>query len=188
MKQFLFFILSLLSISTTAQEFIINTKASQATWTGYGEVGGFKQEGSIELESGKIIFTKEEITGGFIEFSARSISHENIDLQNHLRAKDFFNVKKHPTMRFDIKEIIGNTVSGMLTIRGISHNESFEFTGTKSTGSFSVIGKAIIDRTKYDIKYNSSSYFQDLGNYAIKNEFDLTFRLMFLQEKENYNK
>ncbi len=36
-----------------------------------------------------------------------------------------------------------------------------------------------LDRTKFDIKYNSSSYFQDLGNYAIKNDFDLEYELFF---------
>jgi len=40
-------------------------------------------------------------------------------------------------------------------------------------------GKMTIDRTLYNIKYNSSSYFQDLGNYAIKNEFELKFELIF---------
>lgn len=36
-----------------------------------------------------------------------------------------------------------------------------------------------IDRTKFDIKYGSASFFDDLKDRAIYDEFDLTVKLSF---------
>ena len=66
-----------------------------------------------------------------------------------------------------------------LTIRGITKTVSFDVENKEDQGVFTAVGMISIDRTKFDIKYNSSSFFQDLGNYAIKNEFDLRFELVF---------
>ena len=39
-------------------------------------------------------------------------------------------------------------------------------------------GKITIYRTIFGVQYNSKSFFEDLGDQAIKNEFDLNFVLM----------
>ncbi|MDD5151626.1 MAG: YceI family protein, partial [Flavobacterium sp.] len=36
-----------------------------------------------------------------------------------------------------------------------------------------------IDRTKYDIKYGSKSFFESIGDKAIYDNFDLTVSLVF---------
>ena len=37
----------------------------------------------------------------------------------------------------------------------------------------------VVDRTKYDIKYGSGSFFDNLGDKAISDNFDLTVSLQF---------
>ena len=43
----------------------------------------------------------------------------------------------------------------------------------------SAIADLKIDRTKYDIKYGSASFFDDLKDRAIYDEFDLNVNLSF---------
>ena len=70
-------------------------------------------------------------------------------------------------------------VKGKITIRGITKDITCPVKLEKSESKIVASGKLVVDRTKFDIKYNSSSYFQDLGSYAIKNDFLLTFELTF---------
>lgn len=167
------------TITIHAQEFRLNAEKSTAKWTGYGELGGFKQEGSIDLKSGQLSVEEGRIQEGIIIYDAKSIDHENKELRKHLRARDFFFVKKYPEISFEITSIYKDKVFGKLSIRDITLEETFTFAKIEKEAILIFEGRARIDRTKYDIKYNSSSYFQDLGNYAIKNEFDLNFRLVF---------
>ena len=182
-KYIILTILFLSSVAINAQEYTLDIEKSNAIWTGYGEIGGFLQTGSIDLMESKISIVNNMVVTGKIIFDAKSIQHENKDLQKHLRAKDFFYVKKHSQITFEIKSVDGNIVKGLLTIRGITNEENLEFSMIKNKDRLTFQGKASIDRTKYDIKYNSSSYFQDLGNYAIKNDFDLEFELVFKPNK-----
>ena len=66
-------------------------------------------------------------------------------------------------------------ISGDLTIKGITNkvliHSYIDF--DKNTS----IGELIIDRTKWGIKYGSSSFFDDLGDRAIYNDFILNFHL-----------
>ncbi len=41
------------------------------------------------------------------------------------------------------------------------------------------MAKLTIDRTKYDIRYRSDSFFDNLGDIAINNDFDLNIKLKF---------
>jgi hypothetical protein len=57
---------------------------------------------------------------------------------------------------------------------GQTHPVKFQVTEWKKTGS-SVSGKTTLklDRTKWGLKYGSSSFFKGLGDKAIDNEFSL---------------
>ena len=66
-------------------------------------------------------------------------------------------------------------------IRGKKQIISVPVKFQKQAENLIVAGTIVLDRTKFDIKYNSSSYFQDLGNYAIKNDFDLDYEFLFRQ-------
>ena len=109
----------------------------------------------------------------------------NKSLVDHLKNEDFFDVKKFPTSKLKIlsskessikdKSNSNLEVSGELTIKDITNKIMFplyvDFTNNTS------VGELIIDRTKWNIKYGSSSFFDDLGDRAIYNDFILKFHL-----------
>ena len=67
------------------------------------------------------------------------------------------------------------TVTADLTIKGITNPVTFDITTTANTATT----KFKVDRTKYDIKYNSASIFRAIGDKAIDDDFELTVALKF---------
>lgn len=176
-------ILTAITTITNAQTFSLNTIKSSAEWTGYSEVGEYAQSGSIDLKNGSLELTGKTIKNAEITFDTKSIKHSDKKLDKHLKEKDFFYVKRYPTAIFRLSKINDGIATGKLTMRGKTNEISFPVKVKYNEGKVSVNGKATVDRTLFDIKYNSSSYFQDLGNYAIKNTFDLAFESVFLARK-----
>jgi len=66
-------------------------------------------------------------------------------------------------------ELVGN-----LTIKKTTKPISIKMTSTK-TG---FLGKITLDRTAFGVQYGSKSFFDNLGDQAIKNEFDIEFTLI----------
>jgi polyisoprenoid-binding protein YceI len=101
---------------------------------------------------------------------------ENLD--GHLKADDFFGVEKHKTAKLVFTNISGKgkglyTVTADLTIKGITKPITFDITVKGNTASTTLK----VDRTKYDIKYGSGSFFSDLGDKTINDEFELKVNL-----------
>ncbi len=161
-----------------SQTFKLSTSNSKAKWTGYSEVGGYEQSGSINLNSGELTIDNDKITSARLSFDTKSISHTDKKLEKHLKAKDFFYVKKYPESIFILKKLKDGKAFGELTMRGKTNPITIPI--KIENEKIRIIGNVVIDRTKFEIKYNSSSYFQDLGSYAIKNEFDLSFDVSFI--------
>ena len=66
-------------------------------------------------------------------------------------------------------------VTGDFTIKGQTHPVIFPM----SIDGNMAIAKVKIDRSKYNVRYGSDSFFDNLGNRAIYNEFDLNVELIF---------
>jgi polyisoprenoid-binding protein YceI len=101
-------------------------------------------------------------------------------LDGHLKADDFFGTDKYPTSKLVFKKIAnkGNdvyTVTADLTIKDVTAPVKFDITvkGNTATTSFKV------DRTKFGIKYGSGSFFDNLGDKTINDDFELTVSLQF---------
>jgi polyisoprenoid-binding protein YceI len=69
-------------------------------------------------------------------------------------------------------------VTGKLTIKGITNKISFPATVNINNGGLTANGTAKIDRAQYDIKYNSGSFFKDLGDKMIYDDFEIEFDLV----------
>jgi polyisoprenoid-binding protein YceI len=69
----------------------------------------------------------------------------------------------------------GYTVTGDFTIKGQTHSVVFDMTLEENSAT----AKVKIDRTLYNIRYGSGSFFDNLGNKAIDNEFDIEVTLNF---------
>ena len=65
-----------------------------------------------------------------------------------------------------------NIVANM-TVKGITHAESFVANVSEVDGNYVATADVTIDRSKYDVRYGSTSFFDDLGDKAINNDFTL---------------
>jgi polyisoprenoid-binding protein YceI len=162
----------------------VNVEKSSVTWKGYKVTGS--HHGNIQLKEGKLTFDDGKLTGGTFVIDMSSIENADLEgewktkLEGHLKSDDFFGVDNHPTAKLvftGVKSTGKNVyeVTGDLTIKGKTNPITFDFSvyGNKATANIK------IDRTKYDVRYGSTSFFDDLQDKAIYDEFDLVTDLEF---------
>jgi polyisoprenoid-binding protein YceI len=164
--------------------YTVDAAKSTVTWIGKKVTGS--HNGTIALKSGSITVNGKAVTGGTFVMDMTSIKDADgsAKLEGHLKADDFFGTTKFPTSTFVVTKVAGTganvTVSGNLTIKGITKPLSFPATVTvNSDGTVSALaGKIMVDRTKYDIKYGSKSFFDSIGDKAIDDEFEIAVNLV----------
>ncbi|PJJ48070.1 YceI family protein [Hymenobacter chitinivorans] len=180
MKTLFFFLLlfSCLAFRPAPVVYRVDTAASKLTWTGYAEVGSWAPSGTVQLRQGQLEYGGNTLRNGRFEIDMRTIAHPNPDLQNHLRGTDFFAVEQFPTAVFELREVVGTEAVGQLTVKGITRPLRFPVRITRAGGTLRVQGTASVDRTQFGVQFNSSSFFQNLGDHAIRNDFQLAFDMV----------
>jgi len=168
----LFLALGLQAQTTEISEGIINWKGSKVTTDSH--------VGTIAISKGSLSFDGDTLTGGSFTVDMNSIVCTDLSgnyankLVGHLKSDDFFGVEEHPEATLEIttaeKTEDGYNVTGDFTIRGITHAETFvlKLDGNRATTDFE------IDRSKYNVKYNSGTFFENLGDKLINNELELS--------------
>ncbi len=174
----LFFFATVPAVLAQTTQFIVDQKASRLNWTGYAEVGSWAPSGTIQLQKGQLTRTGDQIRGGQFVINMATLQHDDNKLQTHLRGDDFFNVVRYPTASFVLNSLTNSTATGQLTIRGVTKPVSFPVSVRQESDELRISGTAVVDRTQFGVRYNSSSFFSGLGDYAIKNEFALTFNVV----------
>ncbi|WP_111706791.1 YceI family protein [Lutibacter citreus] len=162
----------------------IKVENSKIVWKGYKVAGS--HEGTIALKDGSLIFSEDKLVGGEFTINMNSITNTDLEgeykgkLEGHLKSDDFFGVEKNPTATLVFKNVklLGKNsykIIGDLTIKGITNKVNFNFSiyGNKANASLK------IDRSKFNVKYGSTSFFDNLKDKAIYDEFDLIVDLEF---------
>lgn len=161
----------------------VNVKDSKIVWKGYKVTGD--HEGTIGLESGTLVFDGDKLTGGNFTIDMSSINVTDLEgdskgkLEGHLKSDDFFGIETYPTANFVITGVKGTAgnyiVTGDLTIKNKTNPLTFNMTvkGNEANAQLKV------DRSKFDVRHGSPSFFNDLKDKAIYDEFDLNVTLMF---------
>lgn len=169
-----------------ARAYKVDVAKSDVKWHAKKVTG--EHMGSIPLTSGQLNVQGNKVVGGTFAFDMNSITCSDIKdaefnqkLVGHLKSDDFFSVEKNPTATFKItgvKPIEGaaagaanTTVTGDLTIKGITKSISFPAAVTVKNGVANAKADVTVDRTKFDIRYRSSNFFENLGDKAIYDEF-----------------
>ena len=155
-----------------------DAKASVLKWTGHAEVGTYAPSGTLMLREGHFQFAGEQFRGARFTIDMTSMQQDNADLLHHLKSADFFDVEHFPTATIAIDRLANNTAFGSLTIRGKTTPFETPVQVSEEGNHFAVTGKVSLDRTKYGIVYNSTSFFSGLGNKAIRNDFDVEFKVV----------
>lgn len=177
-------VLATVAFTTTKKETKkVDTQASKITWTGEKLTGS--HTGTIELQEGYLNFEQNELTGGSFIIDMTTINVTDLKgegkqkLEGHLKSDDFFGVKDHTKAMFNITNVIkkGNiyAVSGKMTIKGKTELTSFDMNVMENSAT----AKLTIDRTKFGIKYGSGSFFDNLGDNMIYDDFILDVNLKF---------
>ncbi|MFQ3326950.1 MAG: polyisoprenoid-binding protein YceI, partial [Salibacteraceae bacterium] len=150
---------------------IIDTKASSVNWKAEKVTG--EHVGTINIKSGELVIQGGTLNGGNIVINMTSIICNDIDdagtnakLIGHLKSEDFFSVEKNETATFvisNVKVLSAKKVmiTGNMTIKGISNEQSFEANTGLVGGKMNISGAMKIDRTKYKVVYGSGSVFDD---------------------------
>ncbi len=69
-------------------------------------------------------------------------------------------------------------VAGNLTIKGITKPVSFPAVVKTEGKTLTAKGTITVNRTQYDIKFKSASFFENLGDKAISDDFTLDVNLV----------
>lgn len=173
--------------SAKTETFTIDTERSSIEWTASKVTG--KHNGTVKLSAGSLLFNGNSLAGGAFTADMTSITVTDIQgdmsqkLIGHLKNDDFFAVDKHPSSQFKITKVspagTGQVnITGDLTIKGITQSVTFPAVVKRQGNAVVAVAKNVkIDRTKYDIKYRSNSFFGSLGDKAIEDEFLLSINL-----------
>lgn len=190
MKKINLLIMALAIYSTTIAkngEHKVDQKVSSVEWTGKKVTG--EHSGTVKISEGNIMIENDKISSGNITIDMNSIMVTDIEdegtnkkLRGHLMSDDFFGVNNHPTANLKItksEKIKGNkfNIFGELTIKGKTEKVEFPAVVLMEDDKVVAIGDLTIDRTKFDIKYGSGQFFEDLGDRMIYDDFTISFKV-----------
>ena len=156
---------------------------SSLMWTGR-EVSTSSHYGTINFTSGQFEIADGLISQGEFLVDMTSITVQDLTggskerLEGHLRSDDFFSVESFPTAHLYISssEVISNgkwMVNGFLTIKDISHPVLFEMVNTEDGWNANLV----FDRSKYNVKFRSGTFFENLGDKLIYDDIELKINL-----------
>ena len=161
---------------------IVQDKSS-LIWTGR-EVSTTSHYGTINFTSGQFEIADGLISQGEFLVDMTSITVQDLTggskerLEGHLRSDDFFSVESFPTAHLYISssEVISNgkwMVNGFLSIKDISHPVLFEMANTEDGWNANLV----FDRSKYNVKFRSGTFFENLGDKLIYDDIELKINL-----------
>ena len=189
-----FFILSLFCISFLFSDtYIFDQNNSELLWRGKKVTG--EHYGSVNINSGFVEIENDSIMASEIVIDMKSIkvidiiSEEwNVKLENHLKDSDFFDVETFPTSVFKINNaqsismhdwyVNGTLLYGDLIIMDVSHPVTVPMTLTIQGKKAKAAGIIKINRTLFGIIYGSGTFFDNLADKAIDDEFYIKFNIV----------
>ena len=179
---------SFIAFANNGDDGKVNTEKSTITWKGYKVTG--QHEGTLKIKNGNLDFDNGTLKGGSFNIDMTSISTTDLagggakKLNGHLKSPDFFGVEKFPTAKFVITKVVSRGMAGdykiigNLTIKETTKEIKFNAKVTEEMGKQVAMADITIDRTEYDVRYGSGSFFDSLGDKTIYDEFDLSIKLV----------
>ncbi|MEQ9440260.1 MAG: YceI family protein [Cyclobacteriaceae bacterium] len=164
----------------------VDPQQSEISWKGEKVAG--EHVGTIALQEGTLLLENGVLAGGTFTIDMNSITNTDLDgeqkgkLEGHLKSDDFFGVATYPTALLTITNVTpkgnGYEVTGDLTIKEKTHEVTFPTTVTTQGNQVKADASITIDRSKYDVRYGSGSFFDNLGDKTIYDEFHLQVSLV----------
>ena len=161
------------------------TASSELNWKGFKPTG--EHYGKVKIKDGHFNVANGMIVGGEFNIDMNSIIVEdlpqddkyNAKLVKHLKSDDFFGAATYPLANFKVtsaeKKGEQTLIKGDLKIKEKTH--AISFLADVSISDSNVYMKSetfTIDRSKWDVKYKSQSFFSDLGDKFISDDMELS--------------
>ena len=174
------------SLQASDDSYTINPDQSIIVWTGR-EVTTSKHFGNIYFASGQFEVKSGLISSGEFVVDMTTIDNQDLPeerrarLEAHLKSDDFFSVESHPTALLSIlsSESLADgkwLVSGELTIKTFTHPVEFEMLNSNDGWKANLV----FDRSKYEVKFRSGTFFENLGDKLIYDDIELAINLKTL--------
>jgi len=190
MKQFfaIGFLPILFALGVTINGNDAPTTSSKVEWKGYKVTGS--HYGTIDVQSADVEFDADgKLSGGEVVIDMNTLKTLDLTgeyagkLEGHLKSDDFFGVATYPTASLKITNVAEKGTPGDykvvadLTIKGTTKPVKFYANVAEKDGAKVVTTSLKVDRSEYDVRYGSGSFFSNLGDKTIYDEFDLDVTL-----------
>jgi polyisoprenoid-binding protein YceI len=174
-------------LAAPPKKYVVDTTATSLTWLAKKVTG--QHNGTIKVSGGDITIDGVKVQSGNFAIDMNSMvildiqGGSNAKLLGHLKSDDFFSVEKFPSTNFVLTSVTQKsgstyTVQGKLTIKGITQEIEFPAEIGFSGKTMTAKAKIIVDRTKFEIKYRSSNWVENLGDKAIYDDFEMVLNLV----------
>lgn len=173
--------------SAESATYTVDKSQSTVQWNGTKLTG--EHTGTIQLTKGELKVENGAVTAGNFTIDMNTIK-ETVDetnadaktyaakLEGHLKSADFFEVETYPTSEFVITKVEGNTISGNLTIKGITKEISFPANVNVTDNGLTATAEFTINRADWQVKYGSATFFDNLGDKVISNDINYKINLV----------
>ena len=162
---------------------------TELSWIGK-EISTKIHTGTLNLTDGMIEIIDENTINGNITIDMSSINVTDLQgrakemLEGHLRSADFFEVENYPNATLNFKSKSYNKLKnlidfeGQLTIKDISNPIFFSATLIESSPYLKAKSILSFDRSKYNVRFRSGSFFENLGDKLILDDIDVNIVLV----------
>ena len=182
MKNLILLLIVFTSYESFSNERTVNVDKSFVKWTGK-EITTKTHFGKLKISSGSITVDDNGVSGE-VNVNMESLVVEDLQgkwgkkLEGHLKSDDFFSVEKFKessikTTSSTKKSDNSYEVQGVLTIKGISHPITFDV----DINGDVINTNLTFDRSLYDVRFRSGSFFENLGDKLIVDDIDLEVTL-----------
>ena len=180
-------ILNQLTPETGTYSLLIND--SELSWIGT-ELSTKTHTGTIDFTDGTIVVDSDNTISGNVKINMSTINVTDLQgrskemLERHLRSSDFFEVESYSEAKFSFIsksfDKLSNQISfvGDLTIKDITNPISFNATLLETSPFLKAKAVLSFDRSKYNVRFRSGNFFENLGDKLILDEIDVNIRLV----------
>lgn len=165
-------------VSPVKEKLKVDVKNSTIIWKGFKPTGS--HTGTINLASGSLVLEATKLIGGsfIVDMSTIEDSEDNKRLEGHLRSEDFFEIEKYAFSKFEITNSNTNDgksfITGNMTIKGVTKEIAFEASIAEDDSTVKLTSETFqINRADFNVKYKSKTFFNNLKEEFIDNEFDM---------------
>jgi polyisoprenoid-binding protein YceI len=135
--------------------YTVDSEATSLEWTGHYLIGDdvdHSHTGTVVVSSGTLVMNGDNFVEGSFTMDMTTLAEPNPMSEEmgqkfigHMNSADYFNVKAFPQSTFTVKSFDGNTMSGTLSVIGLSLDVNFPVTTSYGEGGMTASGEFTLD-------------------------------------------